>query len=194
MIFNRYVLPNDKFRFVSVNKAFLKSTGLTEKQVVGKTTAEVIPDSSHSLVINSYKKSIQDKQVVTWVERSNYPSGERIGVVSIAPVFDANEQCIHLIGSVKDITAEERLKEREAELRRSQRRSKSGTWEYHIRTSENRWSHELYTLYGYEHYEIEPTYEFIVNHILHSDNKKIFDTVLSDILEGNDISEFCSEF
>jgi len=113
ILFELNIESNDCFRFVSVNKAFLTATGLTEKHIVGKTTAEVIPEPSHTLALSNYKKAIQEKRIVTWVETTSFPSGEKIGLVTVAPVFDTNENCSRIIGSVKDISTEETLKESE---------------------------------------------------------------------------------
>ncbi len=98
------VEPGDCFRFLSVNQAFLDATGLAKAQIIGKPVEEVIPEPSISMVKDNYRKSIQEKRVVRWQETSEYPSGVRIGDVSIAPVFDDQGICTRLVGSVHDIT------------------------------------------------------------------------------------------
>src|SRR4051812_44479656 len=51
VIFYLAVEPDRRYRFVSVNRAFLTATGLTEAQVVGRTVDEVIPEPSLSMVL-----------------------------------------------------------------------------------------------------------------------------------------------
>jgi PAS domain S-box-containing protein len=114
----------DGYRFVSVNPAFIKATGLTAEQVVGKLVHEVIPEPSLSLVLDKYAQAIRTKTTVRWDEVTPYPTGLKRGDVAITPVFDEAGQARHLIGSVRDMTAQyellvdvSQLRQTEAELR-----------------------------------------------------------------------------
>jgi hypothetical protein len=51
VIFHLAVEPEGRFRFVSVNAAFLKVTGLSREMVVCKTVNEVIPGPSLAMVL-----------------------------------------------------------------------------------------------------------------------------------------------
>ena len=104
ILFYIKVEPDDCFRFLSINSAFLTATGLTEDQIVGKRIEEVIPEPSVQLVLDNYRKAIKENRIVRWEETSVYPSGEKIGHVSIAPVLNEKGICTHLVGSVHDIT------------------------------------------------------------------------------------------
>ncbi|MFQ5976112.1 MAG: PAS domain-containing protein, partial [Candidatus Hydrothermarchaeales archaeon] len=108
VLFQIGVEPNDSYRFLSVNNAFLTATGLTEDQIVGKTIDEVIPEPSLALVRGNYQKAIREKKTVHWEETSEYPTGVKVGYVNVTPAFDEKGKCTHLIGSVQDIT--ERLR------------------------------------------------------------------------------------
>ncbi len=105
------VEPDDCFRFLSINHAFLKATGLTRDQIVGKRIEEVIPKTSVRLVLDNYKKSIEENRIVRWEETSVYPEGKKIGEVSIAPVLNEKGICTHLVGSVYDITEHKKAEE-----------------------------------------------------------------------------------
>jgi PAS domain S-box-containing protein len=120
-----------RFRFVSVNPAFLQATGLRESQVIGQQVSDVIPEPSLTLVLEKYAQAIAQRAKVSWEEVTPYPKGLRYGEVSISPIFDANGQCIHIVGTVHDMTArklaeEERLN-LEAQLHQSQRMQSLGT-------------------------------------------------------------------
>ena len=104
IIFNLEVTKDGEFRFVSVNQAFLTTTGLSEDQVVGKRVEEVIPEPSRTMVLEKYREAIREKKVIRWEETSDYPTGRLTGEVSIAPLFNNDGQCTHLIGGVHDIT------------------------------------------------------------------------------------------
>ncbi len=106
-----------QYRFISVNPSFYRVTGLSQDQIVGKPVTEVIPEPSLSMVLGRYRQAIETKTIVRWEETSDYPAGRLTGEVSIAPVFDDEGRCTHLVGSVHDITerkkAEDKLLESE---------------------------------------------------------------------------------
>jgi PAS domain S-box-containing protein len=119
VIFHVAVESEGQFRFVSVNTAFLDVSGLSQEGVIGKTLHEVIPESSLTIVLAKYRQAIAERATVFWEETSDYPTGRLTGEVSVAPVFDENGICTHLVGSVHDITERKRGEAalRESELR-----------------------------------------------------------------------------
>src|SRR5256885_2885258 len=104
VIFYVAVEPQGRFRFVSVNQAFLNATGLREDQVVGRLVDDVIPEPSRALVLANYQIACREKRAVRWEETTEYPAGRKVGEVSIVPILDARGACTHLIGTVHDIT------------------------------------------------------------------------------------------
>ncbi len=115
VLFYLEVEPGGSYRFLSVNPAFLKSTGLLESDVVGRTVAEVIPEPARGIVTAKYAAAIATGKTLTWEETSVYPAGTRHGEVSITPIFDAYGRCRNLLGTVHDVTERKRT---EAELER----------------------------------------------------------------------------
>jgi PAS domain S-box-containing protein len=133
VIFHLAVEPNEQYRFISVNPAFLRVTGLPSKAVVGKLVNDVIPEPSLTMVLGKYKQAIREKTIIRWEETSDYPTGRLVGEVSIAPYFDEPGNCTYLIGTVHDITQrkhdEEKiqnsLKEKEILIRELYHRTKN---------------------------------------------------------------------
>ncbi len=119
VIFHLAVEPEGRFRFVSVNTAFLRVTGLSREAVIGKTVREVIPEPSLTMVLEKYRQAIEEKTTVVWEETSDYPTRRLTGEVSVAPVFDEKGICTHLVGSVHDMTERKRAEAAlsESELR-----------------------------------------------------------------------------
>jgi PAS domain S-box-containing protein len=110
-IFQLTVEPDGQYRFTSINAAFSRITGLPYEQVVGRKVNEIIPEPSLSMVLEKYRQAIDEKTLIRWEEISNYPTGQLIGDVCIAPIFDTGGRCTHLIGSVHDITERKRMED-----------------------------------------------------------------------------------
>jgi PAS domain S-box-containing protein len=125
VLFHLTVEPGERYRFVSVNPAFSRVTGVPAEAIVGKSLEDIIPPASLELVRSKYKEAIDGHHVVRWEETSEYPTGRLTGEVSVAPVLDASGRATHLVGSVHDISErtraaealEHRVAERTAELR-----------------------------------------------------------------------------
>ncbi len=122
VVFAIAVEPGDDFRFVSVNRRFLDVTGLAEDQVIGVLARDVIPAAAHELVFGKYREAIESGSPAHWEEVSEYPTGKKIGAVTVVPVMDAQGICTQLVGMVHDITerhlAEEAIRELNVSLER----------------------------------------------------------------------------
>jgi PAS domain S-box-containing protein len=121
IIFLLSVEKEGHYRFLSVNPAFSRVTGLPDEAVVNRLVNEVIPEPSLSMVLGKYLQSIQTRTIVRWEEVSDYPTGRLTGEVSISPVFDTHDRCTHLVGSVHDVTER---KKNEQILRESEEKFK----------------------------------------------------------------------
>ncbi len=96
-IFLLEIQPDKRFRFVSVNHAFLSASGLEPEQVLGKYVDKFIPPSAQEVVFSNYWKAIREKQPVEFEEESMYPTGRKKAIVRVTPVFDANGVCTNLL-------------------------------------------------------------------------------------------------
>lgn len=111
IIFQLTVEPEEVYRFTSANQAFFKTTGLSREMLLGKRVDEVIPESSLGFVLQKYKEAVETGKILRWEEVSEYPTGTLTGEVSIAPVFDDEGHCTHLVGAVHDITERKRAEQ-----------------------------------------------------------------------------------
>jgi PAS domain S-box-containing protein len=123
ILFYLEVEKDGRYRFASINQAFISTTGLEYSQVVGKRVDEVISEPSLTLVLEKYAEAIREKKMVRWEETSEYPKGRLTGEVSIVPVLDGAGNCTHLVGATHDITERLRL---EAQFRQSQKMESVG--------------------------------------------------------------------
>ncbi|GAA4498821.1 hypothetical protein GCM10023172_16490 [Hymenobacter ginsengisoli] len=113
------VEPDGRFRFVFVNEAFYRTTGLLVSHVTGRYAEEIIPEPALSLVLGHYRQAVASGQRVMWQETSVYPNGQVTGEVSITPVHNELGECFQLVGVVHDLTKEKQVEEA---LRRSNER------------------------------------------------------------------------
>ncbi|MEO7768810.1 MAG: PAS domain-containing protein, partial [Ferruginibacter sp.] len=120
-IFMINIEAENRFKFVSVNTTFLKTTGLQKEMVVGKYIDEVIPSPSLEFVLDKYARAINLKQTVSWEEKTEYPAGLKIGLVSVNPVLNEIGDCTRLIGSVHDITERKKTEQLVADSERRYR-------------------------------------------------------------------------
>jgi two-component system cell cycle sensor histidine kinase/response regulator CckA len=131
VIFYLAVEGDDRFRFQSVNRAFIEATGLTEADVVGKLVDEVIPAAALTLVKSKYREAIATRDRVVWEEVTQYPSGMKYGEVTVGPIYGPDGSCTHLVGTVHDVTArrtaEREVREIQAQLHQSERLQSLGT-------------------------------------------------------------------
>jgi PAS domain S-box-containing protein len=139
VIFYLDVISKDVYKFNSVNKSFCNVTGLSEDMIIGKLVNEIIPEPSLSLILKKYQQAINKNSILRWEETTNYPKGKITGEVSIAPIFNTNGQCSHLVGTVHDITerkkAEQIIKESEYSLLEAQKLAKIGSYNLDLGTN-----------------------------------------------------------
>jgi len=157
-VFQLAVESPDRYRFTSVNASFCRITGLPPEAVVGRRVDDVIPEPSLSMVRRKYRQAIDEKAIVRWEETSDYPSGQLTGEVSIAPVFDTQGRCTHLVGSVHDVIArrqaDEALRASEAMLNEVGRMAQVGGWSIDLAMGTLTWTKEVYAIH-----EVDETFE-----------------------------------
>jgi PAS domain S-box-containing protein len=97
-------VEGDRYRYLHVNAAYTRSTGLAESDVVGKYIDEIIQEPSLSRVRAKHRQAIAERRTVRWEEVMELSIGQRVGEVSVTPVFDASGTCTQLIGTISDVT------------------------------------------------------------------------------------------
>ncbi|THC45299.1 EAL domain-containing protein [Massilia sp. Mn16-1_5] len=135
VIFVLEVTPPERYRFIYVNAAFEATTGIPPSAVVGKWVEEVIPPESIALVRMNYRRALDSGASVHWDEISEYPTGRKVGEVTVTPVPAADGKGSMLIGTVHDVTerhqAQARLGELEERSRLALEAAGAGSFDWH---------------------------------------------------------------
>jgi two-component system cell cycle sensor histidine kinase/response regulator CckA len=194
ILFHLVVEPEGRFRFISVNAAFLRVTGLSREMVVGKTVNEVIPESSLPVVLGKYQQAIEENATVLWEETSDYPTGRLTGEVSVVPVLDSKGACTHLVGSVHDMTGHKRaeiaLRESEARLKNAERLAHVGNWRLDLKRGDLSWSEEMFRIFGQPR-DYTPSFEGALQAVVPQDRQRVERAVTGHLSgKGNFSIEF----
>jgi PAS domain S-box-containing protein len=104
IIFLVSAFPNGKFRCDAVNKRLLDLTGLEETDIVGKELDEIASASLKIAMYEKFNKVINSRKPIQWEQAYNFPTGNRTGIVSIAPIIDNAAGVIQLVGTIHDVT------------------------------------------------------------------------------------------
>jgi PAS domain S-box-containing protein len=97
-------VEGERFRFLEINPAFTRATGLSTEQVVGQFVDDIIPEPSRSLVLAKYREALSERRTVRWEEVTEYPTGTKVGEVSVTPVVEPDGRITQLVGTVCDVT------------------------------------------------------------------------------------------
>jgi PAS domain S-box-containing protein len=185
ILFYIAVEADGKFRFLSVSRDFLVTTGLTREQIVGSLVGDVIPQPSRDIVLNHYREAILSGQTVRWEEESFYPAGRRYGEVAVTPLCDATGTATHLVGIVHDITErkqdEGRVRERGERLQLALDASGGGSWAWDARTNSLDWDDRFRAQFGFSPAE-QPAFDAWLARVKEEDRPQLLG-LLDEIMQ-----------
>ena len=186
----------NRFKFISVNSTFLKTTGLNEEQVIDKYVHEVIPSPSLQLVLKKYNEAITLKVPVSWEEVTVFPSGIKTGFVTISPVLDEKNNCTMLVGSVHDITERKKindeLKNLANRLQLATQSTGMGIWDWDFKNDHLVWDNGMYKLYNIDDSQLGSVYQGWLSRLHPEDVDRVNEVIQTAITDKR--KEYASEF
>jgi diguanylate cyclase (GGDEF)-like protein/PAS domain S-box-containing protein len=112
-IFLMKVENEETFRFIKLNPAHEKLTGLLTENIKGKTPVEVLGKDIGETVEKNYRLCLRKKAPIDYEETLDLPEGKRIWHTKLTPVIHDNV-VEEIIGVAREITNEKKLsKERD---------------------------------------------------------------------------------
>ena len=118
LLFLIRVEPGPLYRWLAVNDAFRRVTGLGDERIVGRRVEEILPLEEADAALQRYEETIAGRGSTSVREKLRLGDGRLVDVETrLTPVFDVSGRCTHLLGASRDVSAQELLakKLREAE-------------------------------------------------------------------------------
>ena len=148
--------------YIHANNAFLKLFSLTREQVIGKTSAEfnIIDTKKRGAVLEYVKEKNYNMQDVEAKLISS--TGKKIDILASTQLIELDGEP-HMLTTLIDITErkgiEKEIRKSRKSLNDAQKLSKTGSWEFNLKTGELFWSDELYHIFEVEETPAEKLFE-----------------------------------
>ncbi|WP_440947785.1 PAS domain-containing sensor histidine kinase [Methanosarcina sp. T3] len=204
VIYDKDGTPCD-YRFLEVNPAYERYTGLEKERLLGKTVLEVFPDAS-PIGLKEYEKvalsGVPTHYEVKRVEVGNRyfdvyafnPENGKLALIfkDVAKSKQTREKVrkVHyyleekIVERTKELEkAYSSLKEKEESFAEAQKMAHVGNWNWDIATNKLLWSDELYRIFGLRPKEFEVTPNLFLTYV-HPDDRDYADRAIKTALNG----------
>ncbi|WML45949.1 ATP-binding protein [Neobacillus sp. PS3-40] len=112
MVFLVEVGEDGVFRYLEVNPAYLKGTGIPLKDLKNKHIDEVFESREAALVMNNYKKAIMKKKALSYEENVKIYRQYKTFETTIIPIFlEEQGVCRYILGVSRDISERKRYED-----------------------------------------------------------------------------------
>jgi len=163
---------------VTTGRSLLANTPSQHPQSIGTPEGHPRVNAFLGVPMNS------EGRTIGMIGLANRPGGyteeERKTVESIAPI---------VVEAFERKRADERVRESEERLSRSQEIAHLGSWELDVANNALTWSDEVYRIFGLKPREFEATYEAFLDHVHPEDRTAVDDAYTSSLREGRDSYE-----
>ncbi|HYC01672.1 MAG TPA: ATP-binding protein [Azospirillaceae bacterium] len=124
-IFVVAVQPDGSFRYVQVNPALVRDTGIKADDLLGRTPAQALSANVAASVEANYRRAVEARQTITYEEVIEKPGGPQVWQTVLVPVLEnGTGRVVQLVGTSRDLTQYRSLQE---ELAQSAKLATLGT-------------------------------------------------------------------
>jgi PAS domain S-box-containing protein len=173
-------------KIIEINDGFLKLSGYTYAEVIGKSTLDLRfweKENDRIAVVNDLKNKNE-------IRNREYNFQKKSGKI-LSGLFSAEiillNNTTYILSSINDITerkqAEKALKESESSLSYAQEIANMGSWEWDMITQKTTWSENYFTFFGINPLMTEPNFELFRNKI-HPDDVHSFDEMHANLIKN----------
>ena len=108
-LFTVRVRPDGEFEFEGLNPAHERRTGLSSRELAGKTPHQCLPAEVADAIVARYRACLQSRRTTRYLETLDLPGGFRHWETTLVPVRDPQGRVALLLGSARDLTERDNL-------------------------------------------------------------------------------------
>ena len=175
-------------KIMDANLATEQAIGLSREQIIGSDFSDYFTEPKKARTV--YEQVFKQGFVQNYPLAIKSQSGMVMDVLYNATVLknSANE-VDGVFASARDISVRKRfeteLSQSELRLKDAQKIAHLGSWEWDVNSDEQRWSEELYRIFGYDPHKMAMTHEISFNAI-HPEDQEYVTRMVWEALETND--------
>jgi PAS domain S-box-containing protein len=177
-------------RYMACSRRWLNDLGIEDQDLVGRSNYDVFPDlpdhwkEAHRRGMAGEVVSADEDAFVRADGRTQWVSWGvrpwRTGDGSVGGIFIVFEDVTARVEAVRA------LRESELRTRLAQQAAKAGTWEWCLADNRNRWSENIWDLYGLKHGECTPCFETWSSSIHPEDRERAKKALRGAVAAGRD--------
>ncbi|MCX5903287.1 MAG: PAS domain S-box protein [Proteobacteria bacterium] len=175
-------------KIMDANLAAEQAIGLSRELIIGSDFSDCFTEPIKART--GYEQVFKQGFVRDYPLAIKSPSGMVMDVLYNATVFKNSAGEVEgVLASARDISVRKRierdLSQSELRLKDAQKIAHLGSWEWEVNSDEQRWSEELYRIFGYDPHKMAMTHEISFNAI-HPEDQDYVTRMVWEALETND--------